>query len=138
MHYTARKLRSGMSLLHRHHQVLHDVNLPFGVGWPCEGKSAGCRPSARIPPGSGWVAPCVVGSTEYVYLVALTNLATAEEGLSLSPAERADLARLLIQSLEDDSRTDAEIKDDLARRLEDLVSGKDSGLTFKEVFGSPL
>jgi hypothetical protein len=36
----------------------------------------------------------------------LTNLAVAEEALSLSPAERADLARLLIQSLEDDSRTD--------------------------------
>jgi putative addiction module component (TIGR02574 family) len=72
--------------------------------------------------------------------MALTNLAVAEEALSLSlsPADRADLARLLIQSLEDDSRTDAEIKDDLTRRLKDLVSGKDSGLTFQEVFGSPL
>ena len=70
--------------------------------------------------------------------MALTNLALAEETLSLSPAERADLARLLIQSLEDDSRTDAEIKDDLTQRLKDLVSGKDSGLTFQEVFGSPL
>jgi putative addiction module component (TIGR02574 family) len=69
--------------------------------------------------------------------MALINLAVAEEALSLSPAERADLARLLIQSLEDDSRTDAEIKDDLAQRLKDLVSGKDSGLTFQEVFGSP-
>ena len=70
--------------------------------------------------------------------MALTNLAVAEEALSLSPAERADLARLLIQSLEDDSRTDAEIKDDLTQRLKELVSGKDSGLTFEEVFGRPL
>ena len=67
-----------------------------------------------------------------------TNLAVAEEALSLPPAERADLAKLLIQSLEDDSRTDAEIKEDLTQRLKDLISGKDSGLTFQEVFGSPL
>jgi hypothetical protein len=48
--------------------------------------------------------------------------------ISISLTERADLARLLIQSIEDD----------LAQRLKDLVSGKDSGLTFQEVFGSPL
>lgn len=69
--------------------------------------------------------------------MALTNLAVAEEALSLSPAERADLARLLIQNLKDDPRTDSEIKADLTQRLKDLVSGKDSGLTFEEVFGSP-
>ena len=39
----------------------------------------------------------------------LTNLAVAEEALSLSPADRADLAKLLIQSLENDRRPDAEI-----------------------------
>ncbi|MSU59305.1 MAG: addiction module component [Pedosphaera sp.] len=66
--------------------------------------------------------------------MALTNLDVAEEALSLSPAERADLARLLIQSLDDDPRTDAEIKADLRQRLADLVSGKDAGLSFKEVF----
>ena len=71
-------------------------------------------------------------------LMALTNLAVAEEALSLAPAERADLAKILIQSLQDDPRTDAEIKEDLAQRLKDLVSGKDSGLTFEEVFGSRL
>jgi putative addiction module component (TIGR02574 family) len=70
--------------------------------------------------------------------MALTNIAVAEEALSLSPAERADLARLLIESLQDDSRTDDQIKEDLKRRLESLVSGKDSGLTFQEVFGHPL
>ena len=67
----------------------------------------------------------------------LTNLSVAEEALALAPAERADLAKLLILSLEDDPRTDAEIKADLAQRFKNLVSGQDSGLTFQEVFGSP-
>ncbi|MFN3407928.1 MAG: addiction module protein [Limisphaerales bacterium] len=52
----------------------------------------------------------------------ISNLAVAEEALSLPSADRAGLARLLIQSLENDPRTDAEIRDDLARRLDDLVS----------------
>jgi putative addiction module component (TIGR02574 family) len=65
----------------------------------------------------------------------IMNLAVAEEALSLAPAERADLAKLLVQSLEGDSRDDAAIKADLTRRLEDLVSGKDAGLMFNEVFG---
>jgi putative addiction module component (TIGR02574 family) len=68
----------------------------------------------------------------------LTNLSVAEEALSLSPAERADLARLLIHSLKDDPRTDDQIKAELTHRLQELVSGKDSGLTFKEVFGMAL
>lgn len=63
------------------------------------------------------------------------NLAVAEEALSLAPTQRADLAKLLIQSLEGDSRTDEAIKADLTRRLEELVSGKDAGLTFSQVFG---
>ena len=67
--------------------------------------------------------------------MAITNLAVVEEALSLAPAERADLAKLLAQSLEGDSRTDEAIKADLTWRLEDLVSGKDSGLTFNQVFG---
>jgi putative addiction module component (TIGR02574 family) len=70
--------------------------------------------------------------------MALNNLAVAEEALSLSPADRVDLAKLLIQSLEGDTRTDEEIKADLNRRLADLISGKDPGLTFDQVFGSPL
>ena len=69
--------------------------------------------------------------------MALTNLAMAEEALSLPPAERANLAKLLIQSLENDRRSDAEIKADLERRLEDLLSGADAGLTFNQVFGAP-
>jgi putative addiction module component (TIGR02574 family) len=65
----------------------------------------------------------------------LTNLTVAEEALSLSPEDRAALARLLIQSLETDSRTDAEIRAELNSRLEQLQSNKDTGLAFHEVFG---
>lgn len=66
----------------------------------------------------------------------ISNLAVAEEALSLPSADRAGLARLLIQSLENDPRTDAEIRDDLARRLDDLASGRDAGLSFEQVFGA--
>ena len=70
--------------------------------------------------------------------MALTNLTVAEEALSLAPSERVDLARLLIQSLEDDPRSDEQIRADLTRQLDDLISGKDPGLTFEQVFGQPL
>jgi putative addiction module component (TIGR02574 family) len=70
--------------------------------------------------------------------MAIMNLAVAEEALSLAPAERADLAKLLVQRLEGDSRTDEAIKADLTRRLEALVSGKDSGLTFSQIFGNAV
>jgi putative addiction module component (TIGR02574 family) len=65
----------------------------------------------------------------------LTNLTVAEEALSLSPEDRAALARLMIESLETDSRTEAEIKAELTRRLEELLLKKDAGLSFHEVFG---
>ncbi|MBE0542966.1 MAG: addiction module protein [Verrucomicrobia bacterium] len=70
--------------------------------------------------------------------MALTNVTVAEEALSLSALERAGLIRLLVQSLKEDPRTDEEIKSDLPQRLNALVSGNDSGLTFEEVFGRPL
>ena len=65
----------------------------------------------------------------------LTNLTVAEEALSLSPEDRVALARLMIESLGTDSRTDAEIKAELTSRLEELLSKKDEGLSFREVFG---
>ena len=65
----------------------------------------------------------------------LINLDLAEEALCLAPTERADLARLLIQSLEDDHRTDEEITADLKKRFEALRSGSDPGLGFDGVFG---
>jgi len=64
----------------------------------------------------------------------LTNLTAAEEALSLSPEDRAALAELLIQSLEADSRTDAEIKAELNSRLQKLLSKEDKGLAFHDVF----
>lgn len=67
----------------------------------------------------------------------LTNLAIAEEALSLPPAERVDLAQLLIESLAEDPRSDAEIKAELVRRLAALKSGEDCGLNFQQVFGTP-
>ena len=69
--------------------------------------------------------------------MALTNLTLAEEALSLRPAERVDLAQLLIESLADDPRSDAEIKAELVRRLEALKSGADAGLNFQQIFGTP-
>ena len=68
----------------------------------------------------------------------LINVTVAEEALSLSPAERADLAKLLIQSLEGDRRTDEEIRAELASRLERLKLGDDPGLTFEQVFDHSL
>ncbi len=65
----------------------------------------------------------------------LTNLTVAEEALSLSSEDRASLAKLLIESLDPDSRTDAEIKAELNSRLEQLLSKKDQGLDFRDVFG---
>jgi len=81
---------------------------------------------------------CAAAGGRYFIPMAITNLAVAEEALSLAPAERADLAKLLVQSLEGDSRTDEAIKADLTRRLEDLVSGKDAGLNFNQVFGNAV
>jgi putative addiction module component (TIGR02574 family) len=69
--------------------------------------------------------------------VPLINIVVAEEALSLSSSERAELAKLLIQSLEEDTRTDQQITAELASRLEALRSGKDPGQTFGQVFGSP-
>ena len=70
--------------------------------------------------------------------MALNNLTVAEEVLGLSQEERAELAKLLIASLADDPRSDEEIKADLTRRLNDLITGNDPGLTFKNVFDAPL
>ncbi len=80
---------------------------------------------------------CVARYGGYGTGMPLINLAVAEEALSLSPSERAELAKLLIQSLEGDRRTDQELKAELSRRLEALRSGSDPGLTFEQVFQTP-
>jgi hypothetical protein len=68
----------------------------------------------------------------------LTNLTVAEEALSLSPEDRAALAMLLIQSLETEAPSDAEITAELNNRLQQLLSKNDKRLSFQEVFGSAL
>jgi putative addiction module component (TIGR02574 family) len=62
----------------------------------------------------------------------------AEEALSLPASERAGLARLLVDSLEGDPRSNEEIRSNLRLRFEDLRSGKDTGMTFDQVFGEAL
>jgi putative addiction module component (TIGR02574 family) len=63
----------------------------------------------------------------------------AEEALALAPAERYELAMLLMDSLApEDPRTDAEIRADLDAAWADLQSGKDTGFSFEEVFGEKL
>ncbi|MSU62852.1 MAG: hypothetical protein EXS31_10720 [Pedosphaera sp.] len=80
---------------------------------------------------------CPTANARYDARMALTNLTVAEEVLSLPPAERLDLAQLLIDSLAGDLQSDAEIKAELARRLEALRSGEDAGLSFQQVLGTP-
>jgi putative addiction module component (TIGR02574 family) len=61
----------------------------------------------------------------------------AEEVLALAPQERAELAKLLIESLESDPRSDSEIRQLLTERYEALLSGTDLGLTAEQVFERP-
>jgi putative addiction module component (TIGR02574 family) len=68
----------------------------------------------------------------------LSNISLAEEALCLPPDERADLAKLMIDSLDSEADGDEQIRADLSRRLEHLLSGADAGLSFEEVFGKPL
>ena len=70
--------------------------------------------------------------------MAISSIYLAEEALSLPPEQREQLAKLLMQSLQDDGRSDAEITASLRSRLSDLKSGKDVGLSFEAVFAEPL
>jgi putative addiction module component (TIGR02574 family) len=51
--------------------------------------------------------------------------------------ERADLARLLIDSLDNQPDADEQVRAELKQRLERLKSGSDTGLSFQETFGKP-
>ena len=64
-----------------------------------------------------------------------TSTFLAEEALALPAPQRAELAQLLIDSLEGDKRSDAEIRALLETRLQALTSGQDRGMSFEEVFG---
>ncbi len=69
--------------------------------------------------------------------MSLTSVYLAEEALALPPAEREALAKLLMESVVPDQRSDEEIRRDLSSRLARLKSGEDKGLTFEAVFGEP-
>ncbi len=56
----------------------------------------------------------------------MNHVSVAEEALSLSPEDRAALARLLIESLEGDGRTAAEIKAELAKREADKNGNREA------------
>lgn len=64
-----------------------------------------------------------------------TSVYLAEEVLALPAEQREMLAKLLMESIRDDRRTDEEIQRDLTERLHNLQSGQDPGLSFQEVFG---
>jgi putative addiction module component (TIGR02574 family) len=67
-----------------------------------------------------------------------SNISVAEEALCLPPDERANLARLLIDSLDDQSGADEQIRAELAQRLARFKSGSDGGVSFQETFGKPM
>ena len=69
--------------------------------------------------------------------MSLPSVYLAEEALALPPAERETLARLLLESISPDRRSDEEIRCELSSRLGRLQSGEDVGLTFEAVFGEP-
>jgi hypothetical protein len=68
----------------------------------------------------------------------LSNISVAEEALCLPALERADLARLLIDSLENQPEADEQVRSELAHRLRHLKSGADVGLSFAETFDKPV
>ena len=67
--------------------------------------------------------------------MALTSVYLAEEVLSLPAEQRRALAKLLMDSVSGDGRSDDEIRAMLRSRLDDLKSGRDAGMSFEEVFG---
>jgi putative addiction module component (TIGR02574 family) len=67
-----------------------------------------------------------------------TSIYLAEEVLALPADQRRMLAKLLMESVQDDGRSDDQIRDALRSRLDDLKSGRDRGMSFEEVFGEKL
>ncbi|BET68426.1 hypothetical protein ASA1KI_33440 [Opitutales bacterium ASA1] len=67
--------------------------------------------------------------------MSLTSVYLAEEVLALPVDQRRMLAKLLMDSVQDDGRSDDQIRDELRARLDDLKSGRDPGMSFEEVFG---
>jgi Putative addiction module component len=68
----------------------------------------------------------------------LKDVAFAEEALSLPLSERLALAKLLVDSLEGDSRSDEDIRSELQLRFKKLCSGADKGMSFGQIFGEAV
>jgi|GEM_PF-1071873 len=68
----------------------------------------------------------------------LKDLAFAEAALALPAPERAALAQLLMDSLENDPRPDDEIRNELRLRFQKLRAADDAGMTFEQVFDKAL
>ena len=68
----------------------------------------------------------------------LMDIAFAEEAPSLPAPERAELVKLLIDSLEGEPRSNEEVQAELQKRFESLRSGEDKGIVFDQVFGESL
>ena len=84
-----------------------------------------------------YTSSCLTGMRLHVGRMALTSVYLAEEALALPAAERSALARLLMESVAGDERSDETIRRDLEDRLARLRSGEDKGLSFEAVFGEP-
>jgi putative addiction module component (TIGR02574 family) len=67
--------------------------------------------------------------------MSLTSVYIAEEVLALPVDQRRMLAKLLMDSVKDDGRSDDQIRSELQARLDDLKSGRDPSMSFDEVFG---
>ena len=67
--------------------------------------------------------------------MAHTSVYLAEQVLSLPAGQRRMLAKLLMESVSDDGRSDEEIRAMLRTRLDDMKSGRDVGMSFEQVFG---
>jgi len=63
-----------------------------------------------------------------------TSVYLAEEVLALPSDQREMLAKLLMESIRNDGRSDEEIRNDLSSRLSDLQTGRDAGMSFEDVF----
>ena len=70
--------------------------------------------------------------------MSLTSVYLAEEVLALPAHQRQLLGKLLMDSVQDDGRSDDQIRGELRARLDDLKSGRDPGMSFEEVFGERL
>jgi putative addiction module component (TIGR02574 family) len=141
----AKQLRGGRAAAN--HRLDGAVQLVWENGAWHETDLANLRPprntdtGSHKPRGLGQITtragepPCDRSNETYAARMALTSVYLAEEALALPPAQREELAKLLLDSLKSDGASDEELSAMLRSRLADLRSGKDAGLSFDAVFG---